>query len=73
MLFLNVKYFPRCFGSVSPSEYLMTLLRPIAELFNQLHSPRVLKMPVKCISIDFDFGECGSLVRRFFVPRTYIQ
>ena len=36
----------------------MTLLRPIPDIFNQLHSRRYLKVPVKCISVDF--GHCES-------------
>ncbi|CAL1707803.1 unnamed protein product [Somion occarium] len=45
----------------SPSEYLMTvILRPIADLFNQLHSPSVLKTPMKCISVDLGDSTYGA-------------
>ncbi|KAI0783445.1 hypothetical protein C8Q75DRAFT_783049 [Abortiporus biennis] len=38
--------------SSSPSEYLRTLLQPIADIFNQLHTVYVLKTPMKCVSVD---------------------
>ena len=35
------------------NEYLTTvLLRPIVDIFNYLHSPRVLEMPLECIEVD---------------------
>ncbi|KAH7916633.1 hypothetical protein BJ138DRAFT_1139528 [Hygrophoropsis aurantiaca] len=40
-------------SNLPPSEYLMTLLRPVVGLFNQLHSPGVLKIPMECIRVDF--------------------
>lgn len=36
----------------------MTLLQPVPDIFNQLHSPQCLKMPMRCI--HFDFGHCES-------------
>ncbi len=51
------------YSSLTPSEYFMTLLRPIPDIFNQLHSPQFLKVPVKCISIDF--GHCEFTLPRF--------
>ncbi|CAL1712994.1 unnamed protein product [Somion occarium] len=44
----------------SPSEYLMMLLRPIADIFNQLHSPDVLKTPMECISVDLGDSVYGA-------------
>jgi hypothetical protein len=51
------------YSSLTPSEYFMTLLRPIPDIFNQLHSSQFLKVPVKCIPIDF--GHCESTLPRF--------
>ena len=51
------------YSSLTPSEYFMTLLRPIPDIFIQLHSSQFLKVPVKCISIDF--GHCESALPRF--------
>src|SRR6266511_3706371 len=60
---MPVKYYLFCrhdrnFGSVSPSQYLITLLQPITNIFNQLHSQDVLKTPMECKCLDF--GECES-------------
>ncbi|KZT02266.1 uncharacterized protein LAESUDRAFT_815464 [Laetiporus sulphureus 93-53] len=44
----------------SPDKYLMMLLQPIADLFNQLRSPLVLKTPMECISVDFGDSIYGA-------------
>ena len=51
-------------NSLTPNEYLLSLLGPIPDIFNQLHSPRYLKTPMKCISVDFD--HCQSIFPTFF-------
>ncbi|KAJ3541368.1 hypothetical protein NM688_g6094 [Phlebia brevispora] len=40
-------------SDLRPSEYLSTLLQPVADLFNQLHSPEVLETPMECVQINF--------------------
>jgi hypothetical protein len=45
-----------------PSEYLTTLLSPIANIFNQLHSPDVLKTPMEYIPLTFGECECALSV-----------
>ncbi|KAF8351064.1 hypothetical protein F5887DRAFT_1068808 [Amanita rubescens] len=47
-------------SSLTPSEYFMTLLRPIPDIFNQLHSPKCLKTLLKCIYVDFGHSICGA-------------
>ncbi|KAJ3873483.1 hypothetical protein F5051DRAFT_419141 [Lentinula edodes] len=47
-------------SNLTPSEYLMMLLRPIPDIFNQLHSPRCLKVPMKCVHVDFRYSICGA-------------
>jgi hypothetical protein len=44
---------------LEPSEYLSTLLSPIANIFNQLHSPDVLKTPMEYIPLAFGECECA--------------
>ncbi|TFK37015.1 hypothetical protein BDQ12DRAFT_736436 [Crucibulum laeve] len=50
--------------SISPnlslSEYLMAILRPIVDLFNQLHSPNVLKTPMEYVQLDFGESILGA-------------
>ena len=48
----------------------MALLRPIADLFNQLRRPDVLKTPMECIRVVF--GQCESTsLPLFLVSRTF--
>ena len=56
--------------SLSPSEYLMMLLRPIADICNQLRSPRYLKTPLECIPLDF--GQC-ELTSSHFSLHQYLN
>lgn len=44
--------------SLPPKEYLVALLQPVADLCNQLHTPRVLKTPMSSVSVDL--GDCKS-------------
>ncbi|TFK41411.1 hypothetical protein BDQ12DRAFT_733692 [Crucibulum laeve] len=46
--------------NLSLSEYLTAILRPIADLFNQLHSPKVLKTPMKYVHLDFGESILGA-------------
>ncbi|KAF9486120.1 hypothetical protein BDN70DRAFT_926829 [Pholiota conissans] len=39
------------FFAQSPRDYMLWLLRPIADIFNQLHSLDVLKEPMECIEV----------------------
>ncbi|KAJ3974805.1 hypothetical protein EV361DRAFT_597645 [Lentinula raphanica] len=43
----------------TPSEYLMTLLQPIASMINQLRPQQFLKKPIECVSVDLGHSVCG--------------
>ncbi|KAF8162116.1 hypothetical protein BJ912DRAFT_1006667 [Pholiota molesta] len=47
-------------SKLRPSEYLTTLLSPIANIFNQLHSPDVLKTPMEYIPLAFGESIYGA-------------
>ncbi|TFK31446.1 hypothetical protein BDQ12DRAFT_729555 [Crucibulum laeve] len=47
-------------SNLSPREYLTALLRPIADIYNQLHSPKVLKTPMEYIHVDFGESIWGA-------------
>ncbi|KZT63207.1 hypothetical protein DAEQUDRAFT_770806 [Daedalea quercina L-15889] len=46
--------------SLPPDEYLAALLRPIADICNQLHSPKVLKTPMKCVGVELGNSVYGA-------------
>ncbi|KAF9486111.1 hypothetical protein BDN70DRAFT_916359 [Pholiota conissans] len=57
-------------SSQSPNDYMMTLLHPITDIFNQLHSPGVLKEPMECVEIDFG-DECQHICAATFVAKDF--
>ncbi|KAF5344205.1 hypothetical protein D9756_011326 [Leucocoprinus leucothites] len=44
-------------SDLSPSEYLIILLSPIPDIFNQLHCPGVLDNPMKLVQLELGEGE----------------
>ncbi|EPS95343.1 hypothetical protein FOMPIDRAFT_1025827, partial [Fomitopsis schrenkii] len=55
--------------SLPPREYLSALLQPVADLFNQLHSPRVLTTPMRSVSVEL----CEAIYRATFVAEDLEQ
>ncbi|KAJ3768500.1 hypothetical protein FB446DRAFT_815874 [Lentinula raphanica] len=46
-------------SNLTPNEYLMMLLQPITDIFNQLKRPEYLEIPMKCVPVDLGHSICG--------------